>query len=237
MLSCDETDELLPEYVLGALGASETADVARHLRTCGQHVASLNGYEAVCDGLCASVPMLEAPPQLKARLLARVARPAVAPKRADRTARLGWAFAAVAAVLALVFGVWGASLQGRLSGSAASREKLVALAGQPGTRMLALDTTAAGGAAKGVLFLAQSQSAVWAVGLPRLEGDQVYQCWWIDSANQRVSGGTFKPDSDTATWFIPGPDNIKEYRGLGITLEPKGESLTPQGPRVMGSEF
>lgn len=71
-MSCDEIEELLPEYVLGALSRSETVEVVRHLCNCLTHTTSLDKYEAVCLALCASVPIVNPPAHLKARLLASV---------------------------------------------------------------------------------------------------------------------------------------------------------------------
>jgi len=235
--SCEEMEELLPGYVLGVLSASETAKVARHLRHCRQHATSIDAYEAVCDVLCAAAPSADPPAHLKARLLASLTRPRSSPHRANRSARLGWAVAALVAALAVVFGVWAVSLQSEIAGQAAERQKFRAFASQPETRMVPLEAGPAGGSAKGVLFLAESQAAVWAIGLPKLEGDQVYQCWWIDATNRRVSGGSFKPEGGAGTWFIPIPEEIQDLRAIVITLEPNGESVEPQGPNVLSGEF
>lgn len=236
-LNCEETEELLPGYVLGALSAGETARMAHHLVTCPNHAASLDQYQAVCDSLCASVPVVEPPAHLKTRLLTRVAARSGAPRRTDRIARLSWAVAALAAVLAIAFGAWGFTLQGRINDQAARRDQLSAIALRPDSRMVPLETAPTGGSAKGVLIYAGSQAAVWVVGLPPLEGEQVYQCWWIDTSNHRVSGGTFRPEGGVSTWLIPMPDDPQNYHAIGITLEPNAESVEPQGPRVLGGEF
>ncbi len=236
-LSCEEIEERLPEYVLGALSASEMTEVARHLATCRAHTTSLDGYEAVCDGLCASVPIVDPPASLRTRLLANVRGRPAAPRRANRVARLSWAVAALAIVLAVALSAWGVSLQSEMNRRAAEFESLNALIEQADVRMVALETMASGGYAKGVLFLTGSQAAIWAVGLPDLQRDQVYECWWIDSADRYVSGGTFRPGSGRATWRVRMPDNPQEYHAFGVTLEP--DTLHPelQGPRVLAAEF
>lgn len=237
LLSCEETEERLPEYTLGALEASEAVEVARHLRACPRHAASLNELEAVCDGLCLSVPMVDPPAKLKARLLARVTPAARAPRRIERAARFGWAVAAAAAALAVVFGAWGLSLQRQIDNQAAARNDLIRLSTRPDAQMVALKTEPAGGAAKGVIIYTASQAAVWAVGLPALEGEQVYQCWWIDAGGQRYSGGAFKAGSGVGVWLMPMPDHAESYRAIGITIEPNERSTQPLGPRVMGADF
>ena len=236
-LTCQETEELLPEYALGVLDASEAADVARHVHACSQHTESLNRYEAVGDGLCLSVPMMDPPAKLKARLMAKVTPPARASRPVDRVARFGWAAAAIAAALAIAFGAWGLSLQRQINSQAAARNNLVALSTQPDAHMVALETEPAGGSAKGVIIYTASQAAVWAVGLPELEGDQVYQCWWLDGDGRRVSGGAFKAEGGIGVWLMPLPDDAENYHAIGITLEPNDHSTQPLGPKVMGGDF
>ena len=103
--------------------------------------------------------------------------------------------------------------------------------------MVTLETTEAGGSAKGVLIYTGDRAAIWAVGLPPLEGDQVYACWWIDAESRRVLSGTFRPESSVSTWVISMPEDAENYRRIGITLEPHGQITKPEGPRVLGGEF
>jgi len=236
-LNCDEIEERLPEYALGALSAGEMVEIAQHLADCRKHATSLDGYEAVCAGLCASVPIVDPPLLLKARLLERVTDRRAAPRRASRVARLSWAVAALAAALALALGAWGVSLQSEISRRSAELESFRALVTAAGTRMLPLETTADGGSAKGVLFLTGSQAAIWAVGLPKLKGDEVYECWWIDSADRPVSGGTFKAQGGATTWAIRAPDDAQNYHAFSMTLEPDAKDPGSQGPPVLTAEF
>lgn len=232
-LTCEEAEELLPEYALGVLDAGETAGLAQHLIDCPVHTASLADYQAVCDSLCAAAPPSVPPASLRARLLAKVSAPPPAPRRSNG----GWAFAAAALTAAILLGVWGFSLQRELDRRASAFDKFQALASSPDARMVPLATMPGGGQAKGVLFLTQSEAAIWAIGLPALQGDQVYECWWLDRADHRTSGGTFRPQPGAAVWFIPIPDDIVDYHAFGITLEPNGQTTEPQGPAVMAAQF
>ena len=47
MLSCDEVEELLPAYALGALSADERAAVDEHLATCAEHADDLAALRGV----------------------------------------------------------------------------------------------------------------------------------------------------------------------------------------------
>ena len=50
-LSCDQCEDLLPGYLLGALTPEEAAATAEHLYTCVQCQTSQLAYEAVLDRL------------------------------------------------------------------------------------------------------------------------------------------------------------------------------------------
>ncbi len=235
-LTCEEIEELLPQYALGALSAGEAAAVARHLHECVKHVDALDAYEAVCEGLGASVPLVDPPTRLRARLLESVSEQPAARRHDRRGARIGWAAAALAAVLAIVFGVWAFSLQAQMDDRAEQRERLLAIARRPDARMVPLEA-AADSTAKGVLVIAGSQAAVWTVALPALEGDQVYECWWIDKDNHWVSGGVFKSDAGAGVWLVSLPDGAENYRAIRITLEPDGGIGERQGPRILVGDF
>jgi len=232
VLTCEEIEDLLPAYVLGALSAGETAAVARHVQRCFDHVESLQAYAAVGDGLAASVPMAAPPAGLRARLLASVAKRSPAPRSNERRVRFAWAAVAAAAMMAIVLGAWGLSLQRQIDGRAVLQARFLELARQPGAHMVPLET-AEGIAAKGVLIYTDSEAAVWAVALPRLQGEQVFQCWWVDRNGARVSGGSFVAGEGPGFWFIPMPDNPEDLRQISITLEPDDNSTDPEGPPVL----
>jgi len=235
-LTCEELEELLPAYVLGALGADESAAVAQHLHRCGKHVESLDGYTAVVDGLSISGPLVDPPPHLRARLLASTAVSPAPPRRVAPRAWLGWAVAAAAVVVAVVIGVWALSLQRQSDNQASLQARLAELARRPDARMVPL-IGAEGNPAKGVLIFAGSEAAVWAVALPSLESGQVFGCWWVGRDDHTESGGDFRSSSGVGVWFVSMPEDVGDYRLFGITLEPEGDSPEPHGPRVLAGEF
>ena len=72
-LTCDEVREMAGAFVLGALEPSEDAAVRAHLASCGDahdEIAELGG---VLPALAASVPVVEPPAGLKARIMAAAA--------------------------------------------------------------------------------------------------------------------------------------------------------------------
>jgi len=235
-LTCKELDELLPAYVLGALGADESAAVARHMRACDKHMESLEGYTAVVDGLSISGPLVDPPPHLRARLLASTAPPRASRRRVEPRAWLGWAVAAAAVVVAVVSGVWALSLQRQSDNLTALQAQLAELARRPDAHMIPLEATE-GNAAKGVLIFAGSEAAVWAVALPPLESDEVFGCWWVGQDGKTESAGTFRSSSGGGVWFISMPEDIGDYRMFGITLEPERDTPEPQGPRLLAGDL
>ena len=235
-VTCEEIEELLPAYALGALSAEEAAAVARHLARCFGHAGSLDAYEAIGDGLAANVPMVSPPPQLRTRLLRSVAAPPSTPLQGRRRSYVGWAVAAALAVLVIVFGGWALSLQTQIDNQAALRARFLDLARRPDAHMVPLEA-AEGSVAKGMLIYTDSEAAVWAVALPPLVGAEVFQCWWIDKDGQRVSGGSFVAGEGPGIWFIPMPGNAEDFDGIGITLEPDGNSADPRGPRILSGDL
>lgn len=73
----NEFDSLLPAYVLGALEPEENAQMEAHLRLgCETCEGRLRGYRMVTAALPLSAGEREVRPELKAALMARIARPA-----------------------------------------------------------------------------------------------------------------------------------------------------------------
>src|SRR5437868_3920549 len=61
--------ESLSAYALGALPEAESARVREHLATCRECQAELEWLRAAVDALPASVPQVEPPPELEARVM------------------------------------------------------------------------------------------------------------------------------------------------------------------------
>jgi anti-sigma factor RsiW len=83
-----EFSDSLAAYALGALPEDESARLREHLAGCHECRAELEWLRSAVDALPASVPQVEAPPELKARVMASVDREAellqAAGERADR---------------------------------------------------------------------------------------------------------------------------------------------------------
>ncbi len=90
-LTCDEVRELAAAYVLGALDPAEEAAVREHLSTCPEAHEEMAELGGVLPALAVSVPLIEPPSGLKARIMAAAA--------ADLAARGGESTATTAGVM------------------------------------------------------------------------------------------------------------------------------------------
>jgi hypothetical protein len=75
-------------------------------------------------------------------------------------------------------------------------------------------------------------------GLPLLEGDGVYQCWWINSKTGEVApGSAFKVDANGAgVWAWSRPDKA-EYDQMAVSRESRAGNTRPAGPVLITAEF
>ncbi len=94
-LTCDQVREMAGAYVLDALDLAELAAVRAHLATCGEAHEEIAELGGVLPALAESVPLVEPPEGLKARIMA-----AAAADLEERTAAQGPAPVAGSAPLA-----------------------------------------------------------------------------------------------------------------------------------------
>jgi anti-sigma-K factor RskA len=72
-LTCDEVREMAGSFVLGALTPADDAAVRAHLASCDDAHAEIDELGGVVPALAASVPAVEPPEALKARIMASAA--------------------------------------------------------------------------------------------------------------------------------------------------------------------
>jgi len=75
--------------------------------------------------------------------------------------------------------------------------------------------------------------------LPQLNQDQTYQAWLIEPDGHRVSVGTFRSQEDTSytTQPVYPKQDLANFVGIGVTVEPAGGSDQPTGQRVFKVDF
>ncbi|MBE7557211.1 MAG: anti-sigma factor [Anaerolineales bacterium] len=230
--------ELLPAYALGSLDEEERRLVVDHLSGCSTCTAELNAYQVLTAQLALAAPEARPSPDLKRRLLARL--PASPPASSKQTRfswwrylpnfsqkpALAWGIASFLLILILLASnlfVW-------------QRVTRLEALRSGGMRAIPLSNTGlVPGAAGFVIIGADGQNGAFIVdALPTLEPDRQYQLWLIQN-EQRTSGAVFSVDEyGYGGGRIRAPQNLFEYSGCDISIEPAGGSPALTGERVLG---
>ncbi len=257
VLDCEKTRDLLPASLLDALEVDEAIAVMDHLRRCPACRAEADSLRPIVGAMAFSTPDAGNPsPQVKHRLMTQIGE-SVRPKPIVPARR--WVFrpiaalvpAAIALILVFGLGAWALSLQSQLSQRQAQlsqqqarldritqqqtalRQFLMAANFQP----VAVKFEGAM-AASAALYAASDQVAMVVQGLPQLQGDEVYQCWWLDAATQEITpGAAFKVDANGAgvwAWSLPAGG---EYHRMLITREPRAGNQKAEGPLILTANF
>jgi anti-sigma-K factor RskA/putative zinc finger protein len=254
-LTCDQCEDLLPGYLLGALTPEEAAAAAEHLHTCVRCQASQLAYEAVLERLGEAIGLQAPPPTVQQSLMATVqadlipmvGRRRVEPRRrwSAWTVRWGavWAVATAVLLLGLGWGAWQAwntVTQMRANEQALvhqldmQRQALAILTASDSRRVV---LSAEGRQARGVLLLRETtpDAVLIVLDLPQLQPDRGYQLW-LAREGGRDDGGVFQVDERGFGMLrIHAPNPLATYRAVGITEEPVTGSPGPTSPRVIGS--
>ena len=239
MLDCNATLDLIPAMLLDVLEADEALTVREHLRACPTCRAEAESLRPVVGLMGLAAPEASAPsPKVKQRLMAQIStrpKPVAQPRR--WFFRPLMMFAAATAVLAIALGVWGYTTQAQLTQQQARLDRVTQQ--QAALRQFMID----GGMrpvpvqfanqtqATAVLYAASDQVAMAVDGLPTLQGEEVYQCWWVD-ADAQVAGTTFKVDDRGAgVWVWKRPEG--GYDKMLITKEPRAGLTQPSSPPIL----
>jgi anti-sigma factor RsiW len=239
VLDCNAILDLIPAMLLDVLETDEALAVREHLRTCRKCQAEAESLRPVVGLMGLAAPEASKPsPKVKQRLMTQISgrpRPVAQPR--------GWffrplaMFATAAAVLAIVLGVWSYTAQAQLAQQQARLDRLTQQ--QAALRQFMLDGElrpipvqfATQTTASAVLFASSDQVAMAVDGLPLLQGDEVYQCWWADNDSQ-VAGTAFKVDEHGAgVWAWKRPAG--GYNKMLITKEPRAGQEQMSGPPIL----
>ncbi len=206
-------EEELAAYALGALPPDEAAAVAAHLAGCSICRETVARYREAAAALAYVAPLQPPPSHLRARLMARVRRPA----------RGGWRWLGMGAALVAV--ILGAILLAPLVGS---------LRSPASPTVISLQGAEAAPQAEGYLIVENGQGLLVTKGLAVPPEGQVYQLWFVDAVERRVSGGTFRTlPRPYGVYTVTVPLNLGAFVRVGVTLEPEGGSPRPTGPQVL----
>ena len=234
--------DLLPGYSLGILDEEERNGVREHLAVCAACRAELASFREVAGRLAAAAPQRDLPAGLEARIMRAVGdrsarqdapgprSPALQPARKRGSP---WpALTGIAAAVALVLGA-GNLLQwsGVLSPAARGMPPRLSTA--------VLAGTGSAPEAYGTIVLdPKDNKGVLAVtGLPVLDPGRQYQLWLIRDG-QRRSAGVFSPDAEGyGALLLTVPVDFRDFQSFGVSIEPRGGSPSPTGPRVLSGKL
>lgn len=235
--------ENIPAYAIDALDVDEIAALESHLQTCESCRTELAEYRAIGNSLLTALPPKQPPAALRKRLQSQL--PSAQKKSRPRFAWPFGQWAVGAALVLLVFFNLFSFLQMR----EIQREQATLLqqlkTNQFALSMLAYPSTQAfpiaGENLSGSVLLDRERNTVALVmwHLPELGDEQTYQAWLIEPDGDRVSAGIFRPQNTTAytTQPIYAKQDLSNFTGVGVTIEPAGGSDQPTGPRLFKVDF
>ncbi|HTP07578.1 MAG TPA: anti-sigma factor [Anaerolineae bacterium] len=247
-IDCQTAQELIPAFLLEVLEADEQTVLRDHLRVCAACRAEADSLRAGADLLGLATPDAGEPaPRVKQRVMAAVhetsgTRVAVQPRRS-----IAWrwvavfASAAVALLLIAGLGATVTSLQNQVNQQQAHLDRLTRI--QVALQQFMLNNNVQtvpvkmadpSSSANVALYVSDDKVAMSVTGLPLLQGDSVYQCWWSDpQTGEMVPGSTFKVDENGAgVWVWPIPSG-GEYKHMTITQESQPDHTQAEGPVIL----
>ena len=231
--SHDEYKDNIGAYVLGALPDLEVELLERHLAGCESCRGEVEELRPVTAAMARSVPQVEAPPELKSRLMeivnaeapARSAESAEPPRRRERRSLWSWfsglqpRMAAAMALAVLALGVGVGVTADQIVGGGRGQTTTVAAQIDRG-RMPTGDATLAVKGDTAKLRLTHA---------PQPPGDRVYQLWY-QHGKTIERGGTFRPKGD-GSYEADVP--VKGANAVMVTIERKGGAPAPTSQPIM----
>jgi anti-sigma-K factor RskA len=235
--------ENIPAYALGALEAEDVAALEAHLQTCASCRDELAAYRATSDNLLMALP----PQNPSAALRQRLQRQLPGAQKAARS-RPNWSFSRVALriaiVLLLILNVFSIlqvralqRQQAQLMDQMQNGQAALVMLSYPHTQSFPINVESVTGS---LLLDKEYNNAVLILrGLPSLSDDQTYQVWLIAPNEERTSAGLLRPQTELP--FISEPiystQELANFVGIGMTVEPAGGSDHPTGLQIFRIDF
>jgi anti-sigma-K factor RskA len=235
--------ENLSAYALGALEGDELRALEAHLPTCDSCRAELAEYRAISDGLLTALPPRPPSAALRKRLQSQLPS---AQKKAQP--RFTWSFGrlALGGALALLLLMNAFSFlqmrqiqnqQETLAQQVRTSQFALSMLAYPSTQAIPIAADDLTGSV--LLDRERNTAALVMWHLPELGEDQTYQAWLIEPDGQRVSAGVFRPQADESYTTKPvyPKQDLSNFVGIGVTVEPAGGSDQPTGQRIFKVDF
>jgi anti-sigma-K factor RskA len=231
-----ETHELIAGYALDALDPDDTARAKKLLETSEEAREELRALSDVAAAMATAASGPAPRPELRDRIIdsARAEQQSVVSLEAHRPSRLAPVLggaAAVAAVVALLLGLWGASaVRDRDDArSALDRERAVAaVLADPDARTVSLET------GDGRLVVDDDGGAVLVLDGtgPAPEG-KTYEVW-VSDGSEPVRAGLF--DGANARDVVPVEQTVDSGSRVLVTVEPAGGVDAPTTDPIVVSQ-
>lgn len=257
-LMCDEFLDLAAAVALDASEAEDIRRVEEHAATCDQCRLWLDEFRSTAAAMALSVPQLDPPPAVRARVFETVRRKprtlpivrrlwprAVGARRPRLSA--AWLVAAASFVVALASLAWVAMLQAQItdlrnadlvaSERAARFDRVVNVLASDQLSVKPLEPATAQMPSSGYVFLDPNSGTgmLMCHDLPPVEQGHAYQIWFV-RGNDRVSAGMLWPDrAGDGYTIIQVPRDLQTFDSIGLTDEPGSGSAWPTTPRVVGT--
>ena len=258
-MTCQEFEELSAAYALGAVTPEEQQAARAHIATCSKCTRLAGQLRSVVDVLPLSVTQVTPPAALRERVLAAVQREGrVVPiergteirARKKKPGWMGWStrlLATAAIVLLMLTGAmtaWNVSLQQHATSLQQQNTQL-------GSQVAALQNTkntlqrevaqvytmqgngSAQAATGSLVYIPQKDiTLLYVYGLPKLQGNHLYQGWLIRN-NKPTSIGTLTIQNDIASLTFSG--NVTGFQTAAVSLEPgpRASISAPAGPVIV----
>jgi anti-sigma-K factor RskA len=227
-------------YALDALeGGAERDRFVRHMNRCQTCASEVRGFREVTTAMAFAADV-EAPPELRDRVLTAAARTRQLPPevRTHARPRRTWAWphkvpwvpwlsgvvAAASIVVAVLFGFAQAHTQQELNQIRAENQAIALVLSAPHVELLT-QTSTTGGVATVVLAADLHRLVVTTSGLPALPPGKVYQLWLIGKT-KIVSAGLL-PEATSGRTAPVLASGVVKGDTLGLTVEPAPGSPQP----------
>jgi anti-sigma-K factor RskA len=251
--------DLAAAVALDAADARDVRRVEQHVSLCPPCARTVDDLRAAAAALGSAVPLVDPPPELRARVLAAAhAEPASIGRRArlwpwpPRPAGVpaaAWGAVAASMVISLASLAWIATLQrqvaslesevGASSERAARYDRVVQMLGSHQIAVRQLTPTVQTMRAGGMVYLdpASGSGMVAIHDLPQPAPGRAWQLWFL-RGNDRISGGMLWPDNRGNCYaMVAVPPDVDSFDAIGVTEEPSAGSAWPTSPRVITAKL
>lgn len=231
-------DEILAGYVLGNLDEVELAWLNQELATNPQLNEKIKQLEATLTLIPYSLPDTVPNSHLKNKILAK-ARPK--DHKFNRFNRLIWIISAVTTFSTLWLGINNYSLRQQVAvknNQVQQHQELIALLRKPNNRLVSFQGLDNLPQASGSLFIVpEEKKAILALqNLEPLSGKQVYRLWAV-SQGKKTGCANFTPDEKGIVHLQLSNDALNDANSLLVTVEPKADTLQPQGNPILTGSY